>query len=217
MSTEETKKESQTYEAGCHCGYIKFAVTLSPPLGPDHKPLNCNCSACRRFGYLLVCMSSLSVSCESSSLHLHYLYTGPRTAQDWLTDSPTKDPHTKKVTFHGDSFDRMSVYRFNTKTKKHYFCSKCGASIGIDFRGSGSHGEDDDNYGISVSEPFHLERVASVTTLLSLAARCILDPSGTRLWRNRRKRKRRAVRSRLGFIRVDYLVELRQGSLLTPI
>ncbi len=26
------EKKSQTYPAGCHCGYIKFDVTLSPPL-----------------------------------------------------------------------------------------------------------------------------------------------------------------------------------------
>lgn len=57
MATEAAPepKQSQTYEAGCHCGYIKFSVTLSPPL-PEYKPLNCDCSACRRFGYLLVCM-----------------------------------------------------------------------------------------------------------------------------------------------------------------
>lgn len=56
MSTEGVAppKPRKTYEAGCHCGYIKFAVTLSPPL-PETKPLNCDCSACRRFGYLLVC------------------------------------------------------------------------------------------------------------------------------------------------------------------
>jgi hypothetical protein len=51
---EEEQKSSGTYEAGCHCGYIKFSVTLSPAL-PQYKVLNCNCSACRRFGYLLVC------------------------------------------------------------------------------------------------------------------------------------------------------------------
>ncbi|KAI1769674.1 Mss4-like protein [Hypoxylon sp. FL1150] len=56
MSTETAaseKKESGTYEGGCHCGYIKFAITLSPPL-PEYKVLNCNCSACSHLGYLLV-------------------------------------------------------------------------------------------------------------------------------------------------------------------
>jgi hypothetical protein len=51
---EEDEKSSATYKAGCHCGYIKFSVTLTPPL-PQTKVLNCNCSACTRFGYLLVC------------------------------------------------------------------------------------------------------------------------------------------------------------------
>lgn len=55
MATEAEPKPSQTYEAGCHCGYVRFSVTLSPPL-PEYKPLNCDCSACRRFGYLLVCV-----------------------------------------------------------------------------------------------------------------------------------------------------------------
>jgi hypothetical protein len=51
---EEDEKSSGTYKAGCHCGYIKFSVTLTPPLRQT-KVLNCNCSACTRFGYLLVC------------------------------------------------------------------------------------------------------------------------------------------------------------------
>ncbi|KAJ4423400.1 hypothetical protein N0V82_001873 [Gnomoniopsis sp. IMI 355080] len=98
MSTETpVEKPKATYEAGCHCGYIKFSVTLSPPL-PETKPLQCDCSACRRFGYLLTYM-----------------------------------PH-EDVTWHGDSWTRMSRYQFNTKQKDQLFCGKCGASIGIDFR-----------------------------------------------------------------------------------
>ncbi|KAI1480653.1 hypothetical protein K445DRAFT_318592 [Daldinia sp. EC12] len=49
----EDRKETGTYEAGCHCGYIKFSVTLSPPLS-EYKVLECNCSACTHLGYLLV-------------------------------------------------------------------------------------------------------------------------------------------------------------------
>jgi hypothetical protein len=55
-ATEEPPKPSQTYDAGCHCGYIKFEFTLSPPLDAGYKVLQCNCSACTRFGYLLLCM-----------------------------------------------------------------------------------------------------------------------------------------------------------------
>ncbi|KAG5769113.1 hypothetical protein H9Q69_012528 [Fusarium xylarioides] len=42
-----------TYEVGCHCGYISLSVALSPPL-PKHEVISCNCSICRRGGYLLV-------------------------------------------------------------------------------------------------------------------------------------------------------------------
>ncbi len=52
--TDEEQQSSGTYEAGCHCGYIRFSVTLTPAL-PEIKVMNCNCSACTRFGYLLVC------------------------------------------------------------------------------------------------------------------------------------------------------------------
>ncbi len=41
------------------------------------------------------------------------------------------------------------MYRFNTKKKDQLFCSKCGTSIGIDFRDSTKPRFD--GYGISVS------------------------------------------------------------------
>lgn len=56
MSTEE-EKPSKVYDAGCHCGKISFSFKLSPPLEEGHKVLSCNCSICRRAGYLLVCTS----------------------------------------------------------------------------------------------------------------------------------------------------------------
>ncbi|KAI1136728.1 hypothetical protein F5Y05DRAFT_414983 [Hypoxylon sp. FL0543] len=53
MSSSDQQEKRKTYEGGCHCGYIKFSVTLSPPL-PEYKVMNCNCSSCSHFGYLLV-------------------------------------------------------------------------------------------------------------------------------------------------------------------
>lgn len=50
------EKRSEVYEAGCHCGKISFSMKLSPPLD-EYKVLSCNCSICRRAGYLLVCKS----------------------------------------------------------------------------------------------------------------------------------------------------------------
>lgn len=68
-TTEESgdsKAASATYEAGCHCGYIRFAVTLSPPL-PEHRVMSCNCSICRRAGYLLVYPDRGAVAWEGDS------------------------------------------------------------------------------------------------------------------------------------------------------
>ncbi|KAH6650365.1 hypothetical protein F5144DRAFT_588857 [Chaetomium tenue] len=63
---EADEKSSGTYEGGCHCGYIKFSVTLTPAL-PETKVLNCNCSACTRFGYLLVYPEASAVTWHNDS------------------------------------------------------------------------------------------------------------------------------------------------------
>ncbi len=41
--------ETQTYEGSCHCGNVKFEVTMAPPA----KAYACNCSICSRAGWLL--------------------------------------------------------------------------------------------------------------------------------------------------------------------
>ncbi|KAJ2902843.1 uncharacterized protein MKZ38_000037 [Zalerion maritima] len=46
-------QQSKMYGAGCHCGYITFKITLTPPL-EQQQPNDCGCSICRRNGYLLV-------------------------------------------------------------------------------------------------------------------------------------------------------------------
>ncbi|WGV26447.1 GFA family protein [Halotia branconii] len=40
-------QESVTYEGGCHCGAVRFRVTTE-----DHKADDCNCSICRKKGFL---------------------------------------------------------------------------------------------------------------------------------------------------------------------
>ncbi|KAF2716674.1 hypothetical protein K431DRAFT_289202 [Polychaeton citri CBS 116435] len=46
----------KTYDANCHCGSVKYQVTLSEALAPEGsgKILSCNCSICFKNGYLLV-------------------------------------------------------------------------------------------------------------------------------------------------------------------
>ena len=41
--------EAKTYEGSCHCGAVKFEVTMAPP----EKVFDCNCSLCGRTGWLL--------------------------------------------------------------------------------------------------------------------------------------------------------------------
>lgn len=56
------------------------------------------------------------------------------------------DPPYEDVTWHEGSDGRVSRYRFNTKTRDHMFCPRCGTSIGIDFFEA-----EPKRYGISVS------------------------------------------------------------------
>jgi hypothetical protein len=42
-------EDRQTYEGTCHCGAVRYEATMSPP----SKAFACNCSICRRAGWLL--------------------------------------------------------------------------------------------------------------------------------------------------------------------
>jgi hypothetical protein len=54
MSDAKEEPKLETYPASCHCGLIRFSVTLGPGLD-EVEVMDCNCSICRRLGYLLVC------------------------------------------------------------------------------------------------------------------------------------------------------------------
>jgi hypothetical protein len=42
------------YDGGCHCGAVRFQVRLKPE---EHTAIDCNCSICRRKGFLHVIVS----------------------------------------------------------------------------------------------------------------------------------------------------------------
>ena len=46
----------KTYNGSCHCGAIKYTVTLDEALAPEGKGqiTKCNCSICHNHGYLNV-------------------------------------------------------------------------------------------------------------------------------------------------------------------
>jgi hypothetical protein len=43
------RMEAKTHEGSCHCGAVRFEVSLEPP----EKAYACNCSICSRAGWLL--------------------------------------------------------------------------------------------------------------------------------------------------------------------
>ncbi|KAL5320906.1 hypothetical protein ACEPPN_011716 [Leptodophora sp. 'Broadleaf-Isolate-01'] len=49
----EGQKARITHEASCHCGEVKFTVTLDEPF-PQQKVNKCNCTICTQKGYVLV-------------------------------------------------------------------------------------------------------------------------------------------------------------------
>jgi len=44
-----TMSDPKTYEGSCHCGAVRYQVTMAPP----EKAYACNCSICARAGWLL--------------------------------------------------------------------------------------------------------------------------------------------------------------------
>ena len=78
--------EPITLNGACHCGAVRFTVTLTEGLASARR---CTCSICRMRGAVAV----------------------------------TSTPADFRIT-HGE--DKLSTYRFNTKTAEHHFCSNCG-------------------------------------------------------------------------------------------
>ncbi|KAB0547047.1 GFA family protein [Pseudomonas argentinensis] len=79
-------KDIGEINGACHCGGVRFQVTLSDGL---HSARRCNCSYCRMRG-------AVAVSAELADLRI----------------------------LQGE--DLLTVYRFNTKSAQHFFCSRCG-------------------------------------------------------------------------------------------
>ena len=77
--------EPVTLDGACHCGAVRFTVTLTEGFASARR---CTCSICRMRGAVAV----------------------------------TSTPADFRIT-HGE--DKLSTYRFNTKTAEHHFCSNC--------------------------------------------------------------------------------------------
>jgi hypothetical protein len=64
-------KESLTYVGSCHCGAVRYEVTMAPP----EKAVACNCSHCSRAGWLLTFVPADRFRLLSGEDHLQeYLF-----------------------------------------------------------------------------------------------------------------------------------------------
>ncbi|KAL2072501.1 hypothetical protein VTL71DRAFT_11844 [Oculimacula yallundae] len=52
-TTSAVQKERITHEASCHCGNVKFTVTMDDPF-PTQTVNKCNCTICTQNGYVFV-------------------------------------------------------------------------------------------------------------------------------------------------------------------
>jgi hypothetical protein len=63
----------QTYEGGCHCGRVRFRVDVE-----RHEALDCNCSICKKKGFLhlIVARERFSLLSGDESLAVYTFNTG---------------------------------------------------------------------------------------------------------------------------------------------
>lgn len=117
------EKVRTTYEGNCHCGNIRYTVTLPDALAPKGKGkvLRCNCSICTKSG------KKASIAKSGAILHgINPCVTG------YLLVYPMRED----VVWLNDSESRLKDYFMGKKNKPHRFCPECGSSILIDFKNS---------------------------------------------------------------------------------
>ncbi|KAH7086939.1 Mss4-like protein [Paraphoma chrysanthemicola] len=140
MSDEELKKaflaqlpvfnpaDAETCKATCHCGAIRFSVTLSPPL-KRHPVGLCNCSICMKNGYLLVypTRERVVIKCGEEHLKVHTFGThrnlhkfcakcGSSVFFDPQLTSSEGDPDLIGINirmFQGITLDGLNIYTFD--------------------------------------------------------------------------------------------------------
>lgn len=112
-----------TYQLHCHCGTIRYKITISPPLFPEHDPQNtgtydavdCHCSYCVRNGILPI------------------------------------HPLAKNVEWEEKGLEWRKEYFTASKQHPHWFCGKCGSSLGTDLSGLPKEFVPEPRVGVNVS------------------------------------------------------------------
>jgi hypothetical protein len=84
--TDTGSSDPVTLNGACHCGAVRFTVTLTEGFASARR---CTCSICRMRGAV-----------AATSTHDGFRIT--------------------------QGEDKLAIYRFNTRTAEHHFCSVCG-------------------------------------------------------------------------------------------
>ena len=73
MSNASPATEPTTYQGGCHCGAVRFQVAIA-----KHEAIDCNCSICRKKGFLhlIVPPESFVLLQGKEALHTYRFNTG---------------------------------------------------------------------------------------------------------------------------------------------
>lgn len=130
--------EPTTYKANCHCGAVRYEVTLKDPF-PKYPINKCSCTICTKNGYLLVYPTRSDVVFTRGNLN--YSDHCCSTAATSLEKAGLERMKCRRVVEMGlvsnanrnKGYDYLAGYRFGTKKKVHKFCKACGSSILIDF------------------------------------------------------------------------------------
>ncbi|TAQ90482.1 hypothetical protein B7494_g1170 [Chlorociboria aeruginascens] len=132
---EETSPQDRTtYDAKCHCGAIRYSVTLKHPF-PKYPVNQCTCSICTQNGYLLVYPMKQDV-----------VFTQGQQFSDAVSELQTpevlREAFGRLLIRTTLGYENLAQYKFNRQKVVHKFCKSCGSSILIDFRNA-EQGETD--------------------------------------------------------------------------
>jgi hypothetical protein len=109
-----------THTGGCHCGRVRFEVIAPATL----EVADCNCSVCKKFGYLHLIVPADRFQLVSGRDALTTYTFNTHTAQHFFCSTcgvksfyiPRSHPHGVSVNVHcieSDTIDAMSVMPFN--------------------------------------------------------------------------------------------------------
>jgi len=94
---------AKTYEGSCHCGAVKYQVTMEPP----KKAFTGNCSMCERAGYTLVFVPSENfrllqgqdalTDYQFNRHHIHHLFCGTCGIKSFSTGKDSQGKETAAI------------------------------------------------------------------------------------------------------------------------